>query len=128
MMSEESGQMKDYKNRIVLPIAAVFFLLQLIFFAYNYNFHGLVFLTWLGWLLLLPGFLLIMVSESTWRGRKLSDNLELLKTRVSRLTPHPLFDGWLLVSLSLTLISQDWLAFFCMGVQIPLIIINIYDN
>ncbi|MGD9397600.1 MAG: hypothetical protein PVJ05_14285 [Candidatus Thorarchaeota archaeon] len=120
--------MKDYKNRIVLPIAAVFFLLQLIFFAYNYNFHGLVFLTWLGWLLLLPGFLLIMVSESTWRGRKLSDNLELLKTRVSRLTPHPLFDGWLLVSLSLTLISQDWLAFFCMGVQIPLIIINIYDN
>ena len=125
-MSEESRQREDYKDRLVLSIAAVFFLLQFVFFAYNYNFHGFVFLTWLGWLLLLPGFLLIMVSESTWRGRKLSDNLEMLKTRVSRLTPHPLFDGWLLVSLSLAMISQYWLTYFFMGFQIPLIIFNIY--
>jgi hypothetical protein len=125
-MSEESGQMKDYIDRIAPPIAAVFFLLQFVFFTYNYNFHGLVVLTWLGWILLLPGFLLIIISESTWRGQKLSVNLEMLKTRVSSLTPHPFIDGWLLVSLSLTLISQYWLTFFFMCVQIPLIFLNIH--
>ena len=127
-MSEESKQMKDFKDRIVLPIGGIFFLLQFVLFMFNYNFYGLVLLTWLGWFQIVPGFLLITISESTWRTLKETDTLEMLKTRVSSITPHPIFDGWLLLSLALTLISQHWLTFLYMCVQIPLIIFSIYHD
>lgn len=135
VMPTESEQRSDYKDRIVLPIAGIFFFLQFVGFMYNYNFHGIIFLTWFGWLLLIPGFLLIIVSETTWKKHDTREEvhgetyvLNIVKTYVSGLTSHPLYDGWLMISVALALISQYWLTVFCMGVQIPLIIFNIYSE
>lgn len=127
-MIEDSKRWRNYLDRIVLPIAGIFFLLQFFIFIFNYNFYGVVFLIWVGWLLMIPGFLLIIVSEPISKGIEETSTLQLMKNRISDLTQHPLYDGWLLFSIALTLISQYWLTFFFMGVQIPLILFIIYNE
>lgn len=134
VMSEESEQESDLKNRVSLLIVGIFFILQFFFSFFHFNTQGVALVTLTGWLLLIPGFLLISVSESIWKRFSVetekgeTDNPNRVKRYISGLTPHPLSDGWVLIVIALALISQDWFSFVCMGVQLPFLFVSFYNE
>jgi hypothetical protein len=93
---------------------------------YSYNFLGITILTLIGWVLLIPGFLLISLSETTLKKNPSTDTLIEAK-RVDNLLRHSFSIGWMMMSVALALISQYWLSIFFMGIQLPLIMFNIYS-
>lgn len=117
VMLTETENESDFKDRAAATMAGIFFIIQFVIFMYNYNFNGLSFLTWIGWLLLIPGFLLISLSESTLKTHRMNGFYSLLR--------HPFSVGWLMMSVALVMISQNWFSFFCMGIQLPFIIFRI---
>ena len=123
-MPLDSEHNEDFRTRVILLIAGFFFILQFFVLAYNFNFHGVVIFTIIGWILLVPGFLLISTSHSSMESHTVNQGKA--KHFIHSLTPHPLLDGWLLMSIALALISQHLLCFIFMGVQLPLIIYEIY--
>ena len=128
-MPSISERRVDFKDNIVLPLAGIFFILQFCFFMYNFNFQGLEFITIIGWLFLIPGFLLVSVSQSVWKTQDTRDDVpSIVAEYILGFTSHPLTDGWLMMSVALAMISQHWIVVLCMGVQVPLIIFNIYDE
>ncbi|MHA2397087.1 MAG: hypothetical protein ACXAC0_10315 [Candidatus Thorarchaeota archaeon] len=126
VMPTESERRLERRNRILTLIAGFSFVLQFLLFMYSYNFLGITILTLIGWVLLIPGFLLISLSETTLKKNPSTDTLIEAK-RVDNLLRHSFSIGWMMMSVALALISQYWLSIFFMGIQLPLIMFNIYS-
>jgi hypothetical protein len=116
-MSTEIGRGTTSKRQPAKSIAAFVFLLQFFFFMYNYNFNGILFLTWLGWLMLIPGFLLVSLKKQNLL--KIENNKTHLRNSFS--------DGWILMSIAFAMISQYWLNILFMAIQLPLVIFSVYN-
>lgn len=134
MTSEEEIHtvLADY---VPTAIAGIFFVIQFFMFMYDFNFLGVPTLALAGWLLLIPGFLLITLSKSALKdtaskeeGGEWIHTPVILKLRGNRLLHHPFLVGWFMMSIALAMISQNWISIFCMGVQLPLIVFVIYNR
>jgi hypothetical protein len=117
-MSTEIGRGSTSKKQFAKSIAAFVFLLQFFLFMYNYNFNGILFLTWLGWLLLIPAFLLISLKKQNLM------NVENSKAHLR----NSFSDGWILMSIAFAMISQYWLNILFMAIQLPLVIFSVYND
>lgn len=130
-VENNSGKV-DY---VPTTIAGVFFVIQFSIFVYSFNFNGIPILTWIGWLLLIPGFLLISLSKSALKNQATIEERKdwlyvsvSLKLRGNTLIRHPLLVGWFMMSVALAMISQNWLGIFCMEIQLPLIVFTNYSE
>ena len=130
-IEEENGPM--YVDYVPTTLAGLFFAVQFMIFMYNFNFYGVPIFTWIGWLLLLPGFLLISLSKSPLKNEtSIEEGIgwkytpSILRRSSNRLLRHPFLLGWLMICIALAMISQNWLSIFCMGLQLPLIVFSIY--
>lgn len=135
VMSSEAENGPVFADYVPTTIAGIFFVIQFFIFMYNFNFEGVPILTWIGWLLLIPGFLLISLSRSSLKNQATMEEGKgwmyasvILKLRGDRLIRHPFLVGWFMISVALSMISQNWLSIFCMGIQLPLIIFTIYNE
>ncbi|MHA1964081.1 MAG: methyltransferase family protein [Candidatus Thorarchaeota archaeon] len=134
-MSREPKRGYDVKDHVAASIAGIFFLIQFIVFMYHYNFNGESFLRWIGWLLLIPGFLLLILSVSTLKkhgaleeGKSWVHTTLNVQQGVYGIVRHPFSIGWILIVIALALVSQYWVSILCMGVQMPLILLDIYSE
>ncbi len=116
-------------------IAGIFFMVQFFVFMYDFNFNGVVPIAFLGWLVLIPGFLLISLSKSSAKkedseriGKKWMHSPITLNLDGTRIIRHPFLFGWILIIVGLPMISQNWLTVFCLGIQLPLIVFVIYSD
>jgi protein-S-isoprenylcysteine O-methyltransferase Ste14 len=133
VMPKESENQYDFKDHVAASIAGIFFLIQFFIFMYYYNFNGESFLRWIGWLLLIPGFLLLTLSVSTLKkhgapeeGKSWVHTTLNVQQGVYGIVRHPFSIGWILIVIALALVSQYWISILCMGVQMPLILLDIY--
>ncbi|MFW9835346.1 MAG: hypothetical protein ACFFEK_15200 [Candidatus Thorarchaeota archaeon] len=119
-MNESSDSELGFKRKSARTFAGIVFFMQILFFfMYSFNFNGLPLFLFIGWILLIPGFLLLGVSG-------FNSDQNRLKNLVSRLTPHPLPDGWLMVCVAAAMISQHWFSYICVLIQLPIIIFVFY--
>jgi hypothetical protein len=118
-------------DTIPTMVAGIFFMVQFYLFTIYFNFVGIPQLVWIGWLLLLPGFLLISLAKLAITKCGESDeeawiSIQISSSRFDRVFRHPFLLGWLLIVIALAMITQYWLCIFCMGIQVPLILFTIY--
>lgn len=88
--------------------AGVCIIIQVLEFSILYNFTSNVYLLGIGWLLLPIGLGLVIVSSQ--QQQTLSDIVVKRSSRLYNLTPYPMHLGWMLISISLTLITQQWFS------------------
>jgi hypothetical protein len=114
-MNESSKSELDLKGKTARAFAGIVFFMQILFFfMYFFNFNGVPLFLFIGWILLIPGFLLLCIAG-------FNSNQNRVKNFVSRLTPHPLPDGWLIVCIAAAMISQHWFSYVCVLIQLPII-------
>ncbi|MFW9960924.1 MAG: methyltransferase family protein [Candidatus Thorarchaeota archaeon] len=113
--------------------AGLSFLLQLLLLFYFDNFGLNIIVFGIGWLMLIPSFLLLTLSLMTLRsygnvpdGKSLLDTTAIVTKGVYGIIRHPLYAGYMLMSISLALISQSWFSGLCAVIVIPLVVIIIH--
>jgi len=131
MKSDSSSAINPFDNTIE-SVAGLLSLVQLLLLFYFDNFGLNIIIFGLGWLMLIPSFLLLTLSLKTLKtygdvleGRSLVDTTVIVKKGVYGIIRHPLYVGWMLLSISLVLISQSWLSTLCALIIAPLVMIII---
>lgn len=89
-------------------VASILILVQFLFFILLYNFMANIIILGLGWLLLFPGFGLVLFSSNSQR--TYSETEIVHNSILFKFEPYSMPLGWIIISLSLTLISQQWYA------------------
>ncbi len=113
--------------------AGLSFLLQLLLLFY-FDSYGLnIIIFGIGWLMLIPSFLLLTLSLMALHtygnipdGKSLVDTTLIVTNGVYGIIRHPLYVGYMLMSISLALITQSWFSALCTLVIIPLVMIIIH--
>jgi len=87
-------------------VASIIILFQFILFSLLFNFSSNIYILGIGWFLLLIGLGLIIVSSH--QHQILSDIKSKRSNRLHRFAPYPIHVGWMVISISLALIIQQW--------------------
>jgi len=131
MNSDLHAQMKTV-GYFISSLAGLLFLFQLLLLFFSFNAGLNVILLGIGWILLIPSFLLLTLSANTLRKYGNSPEEESWVRTTSLVTRgpygiarHPLYLGWIMMSLALVLVSQYWLSAFFSGIIIPLVLTEI---
>jgi hypothetical protein len=112
VQEQESLQTTDSPFRVG---TAVLFIFQLLIFFLYYNFSANMYLIGLGWLFLIIGLILVLIS-----GRKDSK----VKERFNKLDKYGIHIGWSTISVSLALITQ-WITSVITVLLVCLMILDI---
>ncbi|TFH01466.1 MAG: hypothetical protein E4H14_18580 [Candidatus Thorarchaeota archaeon] len=91
-------------------IAAIFFLIQILLFFLYYNFMVDVYVLGIGWLLLFPGLILVILSARDQDGQQGKSSVRW--KRIKKYSRYSMHFGWSIVSLSLAFIIQQWFTYF----------------
>jgi protein-S-isoprenylcysteine O-methyltransferase Ste14 len=131
-MNSNSYAPVDVYNNAIELIAGILFLLQLILLLYFDNFGLNVIIFGVGWILLIPSFVLLIAPMKVLRteddapeNRRAINTISFAKRGIFRLLRHPLYLGWILMSIALVLISQSIFTSLCGIVIVPLVCISI---
>lgn len=117
---------------VISSIAGILLLLQILLLSFYFNPELNLILLGIGWIMLVPSFLLLMLPAGVLdvfalptEGQSCSTT-EVLKVRGPySYVRHPLYIGWMLISISLALVSQFWISIFFSIYIIPLVIMLI---
>jgi len=131
-MTSDSSSRKNRFDIAIESIAGLLFLMQIILLFYFDNFGLNILIFGIGWLMIIPSFLLLTLplrSLSNYSNLsdegKTDDETLVVKKGIYGIVRHPLYVGWMLMSISLILISQSWLSMICALIIVPLILIII---
>jgi protein-S-isoprenylcysteine O-methyltransferase Ste14 len=107
---------------VLSAVGGVLFLMQLLILVFLFNLQANVFALGAGWILIIPSFLLMtfsMASLDKGRGSSAAGESQpkLVTTGLYNMVRHPFHLGWALMAVSLALVSQTWLAFVLMILQ-----------
>jgi protein-S-isoprenylcysteine O-methyltransferase Ste14 len=116
------------KDMILGLIYGTAILLQIIFIFFLYNYHDLIIMNLLGWSFLVL-FLVIgglprnefKKSGGIEKGKSYLKTTRLVKTGIYGIIRHPYWLSWILLSLSLTLLSQHWIMLF-LGISASILV------
>lgn len=115
-------------HQVALALGGFLFIIQFFLFMIYYDFQALEYVRFIGWLLFIPGFLLIMLSRSTLKeygapeeGKSWVFSTELVQRGVYSIIRHPFSIGWMIMAIDLALVSQYLLSILCVAIQLPLI-------
>ena len=110
-------KMEGWKENIWWILWSVFTLLQVILAFFLYNPDGLKALFYLGWIILILGFVIGSLGVSTLKkmggvpkGKSFVNTRVFVDSGIYSVVRHPLYLGFILLILGLTLISQHWLS------------------
>lgn len=122
-------------HQVALTLGGFLFIIQFFLFMIYYDFQGLKYVRFIGWLLLIPGFLFIMLSRSTLKeygaseeGKSWVFSTELVQRGVYSIIRHPFSIGWMIMTIGLALVSQYLLSILCVAIQMPLIAFSIISE
>ena len=90
-------------------IAAILFLIQMLLFFLYYNFVVDVYVLGIGWILLIPGLILVILSVRDQESQ--TDKSSSRSKSINQVSRYPLHFGWSIVSISLALIIQQWFTY-----------------
>lgn len=109
--------------------AGFLFLIQLLLFFLIYNFNVNIYFLGLGWLLLFPGFILVIVSVNRYQNVSDESNLsqpdQVVNSGIYSYVRHPMYLGWMIVSIAIALIIPQWFTIISSIVIVALIILEI---
>lgn len=109
MNIEEQDSLNNYFEHYKL-VAAILFLIQILLFFLYYNFEVDILVLGMGWILLFPGLILVLLSTRDQESQPSTSRSRNMKVKwVSSYTMH---FGWSIVSISLALIIQQWFTYF----------------
>ncbi|TFH05207.1 MAG: hypothetical protein E4H14_13190 [Candidatus Thorarchaeota archaeon] len=91
-------------------IATIFFLIQILLFFLYYNFMVDVYVLGMGWLLLFPGLILVILSARDQDGQQGKSSGR--RKRIKQYSRYSMHFGWSIISLSLAFIIQQWFTYF----------------
>ncbi|PNX52567.1 MAG: hypothetical protein BV458_08955 [Thermoplasmata archaeon M9B2D] len=113
--------------------AGLLFLLQLLLLFYFDNYGLNIIIFGIGWFMLIPSFLLFTLSLMALNtygdipeGKSLVGTAVIVTKGVYGVIRHPLYAGYMLMSISLALISQSWFSAICTLIIVPLVMIIIH--
>jgi len=131
MNSDLHVQMRT-SDYYILSVTGLLFLFQLLLLFFFFNAGLNVILLGVGWILLIPTFLLLTLSANILRrygnaveGKSRFHTTSLVNRGAYAIIRHPLYLGWIMMSLALVLVSQYWLSAFFSGIMIPLVLTEI---
>jgi protein-S-isoprenylcysteine O-methyltransferase Ste14 len=131
MSSDKKSPMKQYEY-VISSVAGILLLFQVLLLAFYFNSQLDRILLGIGWILLIPSFLLLVLPANTLglfdispQERAPSERKVLEKKGMYGLVRHPLYIGWMMISLSLALISQSWLSTLFSVLIIPQVLMLI---
>lgn len=117
-------------DNAIESLSGLLFLLQLLLLFYFDNYELNVIIFGLGWILLIPSFLLQTLSLRALsvyghipEGKSLVSTTMIVTKGVYGIIRHPLYVGYMLMSISLALISQSWFSGLCAVTIVPLVMI-----
>ncbi|MCJ7817264.1 MAG: hypothetical protein MUP60_00275 [Candidatus Thorarchaeota archaeon] len=104
-------------------IAAIFFLIQILLFFLYYNFMVDIYVLGMGWLLLFPGLILVILSahDKECQPSKISSRSKIIK----QFNQYQMHLGWSIVSISLAFIIQQWFTYFIAVGFVSIMILDI---
>ena len=127
---EDTRTPDESRSSSVLPLSVyqglggLCFLVQLFLLIFGYNVQAEVVLLGIGWILLIPSFLLAASSLSTivpgpveGSSHRSTEDTPLAESGAYGLVRHPLYVGWVMISAGLALILQSWLGLALFAVQ-----------
>jgi protein-S-isoprenylcysteine O-methyltransferase Ste14 len=131
-MVTNSDKPTNVYDNTAISVAGLLFLFQLIDLFYYDNFSLNIILLGIGWILLIPSFLIICLSITALRAygnapktRSLVDTTLIVTKGIYRIIRHPLYVGWILMATSLASVSQSCVSALCAAIIIPLAIVSI---
>ena len=104
------------KEMIIMSAAGILFFGQIIVCFLFYNWTGLSWLSYLGWMILVMGLVLGMVSRRTFEAKggvpskkEWQRTTVVVDTGIYGVVRHPMYLSFILIVVALMLISQHWL-------------------
>jgi len=101
-MNEEELVDPGITNNPLNAVAAILLLIQLLLFFLYYNFTANIVVLGFGWLMLIPGLTLVILSAK-------KDSK--VKERLYKFSKFPEHFGWSIISVALSWIIQQWFTF-----------------
>jgi protein-S-isoprenylcysteine O-methyltransferase Ste14 len=105
--------------------AGILLLFQILCLAFFFNPQLNLILLGIGWTMLIPSFLFLMLPANTlglFDSDSAKDDESLIKSGLFGYVRHPLYIGWIFLSLSLALISQIWFSALFFILIIPQVV------
>ena len=116
-------------------LSGLLFIIQFLLFMFYYDFLGVEIVRWIGWILLIPSFLLLTLSKSALNQYGAPEENKswvfttvLVQQGVYKIVRHPFSMGWMIMTIGFAFISQYWLSILCMIIQLPLIVIDMFNE
>ena len=107
----------SWKGDPVLWAYSILMFVPIIMAIFFYNHHGLDFLVYSGWILIVFSVVLIFVAGGEFRnrgqapeGESIVHTMVLVDSGIYAIIRHPQYLGFILIVLSLVLISQHWIG------------------
>jgi protein-S-isoprenylcysteine O-methyltransferase Ste14 len=110
---------------VTSSFAGILLLFQILSIAFFFNPQLNLILLGIGWTMLIPSFLFLMLPAQTlglFDSDSTKDDEPLMKSGLYGYVRHPLYIGWIFLSLSLALISQIWLNALLSVLIIPQVV------
>jgi len=105
----------SWKEMIPSTIYGLLIIVQLVMVFFYYNFYRITLLTWIGWLLLALFFIIGSLPRIVFKkegkpekGKNFLSTTMLVETGIYSIVRHPYWLSWILLSLSLSFLSQYW--------------------
>ncbi len=132
-MSSDLHEQTKAGDYLISSVAGLLFLFQLLLLFFFFNAGLNVILLGIGWILLIPSFLLLTLPANILRkyGNAPEEEswvhtISLVNRGAYAIIRHPLYLGWIMMSLALVLVSQYWLSAFLSGIIFPLVLTEIH--
>ncbi|MGY5872790.1 MAG: isoprenylcysteine carboxylmethyltransferase family protein [Candidatus Thorarchaeota archaeon] len=104
---------------ILTTMVGTLVLIQLLLFFLLFSFQTNIYILGLGWCMLVPGFALVITSVNHLQK---FNNESKLSSGIYRVVRHPMYIGWIIISVGMALISQQWFTILY-AIIIPVIFI-----
>ena len=106
---------------------------QFIMIFFYYNYYHVDFLAWLGWCVLILFFLIGGLPKKAFKkdgqieeGKSFVYTTKLVDTGIYAIIRHPFWLTWILLSLSVTLMSQHWIMVITGGIIMVIVYIETF--
>lgn len=116
-------------------VAGFIFLIQLVYQFIFYNVQANIYYLGIGWFMLIMGYWAVaksIVSLKSSGGIEKHESIRntdtLVATGLYGLIRHPMYFGFIIFSLALSLIAQHWISIICSFLIIPIIILLIISE
>jgi protein-S-isoprenylcysteine O-methyltransferase Ste14 len=111
-----TNQTTNWKFMIISYLITLLFITQIILSIFFYNWAGIDLLTYIGWITLAVGIIILYKSQKDFKtigkraeGKNWLDTTNIIDSGVYSIIRHPMYLAFILTAIALIFISQYWL-------------------